>query len=79
MATFALIHGGWLGPWCWDALTPLLLARGHQVIALDLPFDDPAAACADYADLVCDELSGTDSAGLILVGHSLAGCPPRPP
>ena len=31
--TFILIHGAWHGAWCWQLLTPLLEARGHQVIA----------------------------------------------
>ena len=31
MATFVLIHGGWLGGWCWRFVTPPLRAAGHAV------------------------------------------------
>ena len=24
MTTFLLVHGGWHGAWCWDALAPKL-------------------------------------------------------
>ena len=43
MTTFALVHGAWHGAWCWDRLIPELENRGHSVIAMDLPSDDPAA------------------------------------
>src|SRR5271170_3296359 len=32
-ATFVLVHGAWLGGWCWKKVTPLLRAAGHQVFA----------------------------------------------
>lgn len=31
MATFVLVHGGWHGGWCWQPVTPLLRAAGHEV------------------------------------------------
>ena len=37
MATFVLIHGACHGAWCWEKLVPLLEARGHKVVAPDLP------------------------------------------
>jgi pimeloyl-ACP methyl ester carboxylesterase len=53
-------------------LTPYLQQFGHQVIAMDLPVDDPSATFETYADAVCDEISAvTDD--VILVGHSLSG------
>lgn len=72
MATFALVHGGWHGAWCWESLTPLLEQHGHDVVTMDLPCDDPTADLEAYADTVCDALDGrTDD--VILVGHSLGG------
>ena len=72
MATFALVHGGWHGAWCWELLTPLLEQRGHDVVAMDLPCDDGSASLETYADVVCDALEGrTDD--ILLVGHSLGG------
>jgi hypothetical protein len=32
-ATFVLVHGAWLGGWCWKKVTPLLRAAGHEVFA----------------------------------------------
>jgi hypothetical protein len=32
-ATFVLVHGAWLGGWCWKKVTPLLRAAGHNVFA----------------------------------------------
>jgi len=39
MATFALVHGAWHGPWCWELLTPLLQQACHSVVAPELPTD----------------------------------------
>src|ERR1700704_2003476 len=32
-ATFVLVHGAWLGGWCWKKVTPRLRAAGHEVFA----------------------------------------------
>jgi pimeloyl-ACP methyl ester carboxylesterase len=37
MATFVLVHGAWHGGWCWHKIVPLLEAKGHRVLAPDLP------------------------------------------
>lgn len=72
MSTFALVHGAWHGSWCWERLVPELQALGHEVLAPDLPSDDPAATFSDYADVVVRALAGV-STDVVLVGHSLAG------
>ena len=72
MSIFCLVHGAYLGAWCWERLIPELEARGHQVIAMDLPIDDPSASLSDYTDAVIQSLQGVDD-DVILVGHSLAG------
>jgi pimeloyl-ACP methyl ester carboxylesterase len=71
VSTFALVHGAWHGAWCWERLTPELEARGHRVVAPDLPSDDPTATFITYADVVEDAIAGEDD--VVLVGHSLAG------
>ena len=78
MATFILVHGAWHGAWCWRHVVPALAARGHRVLAPDLPGHgaDPAPPAAqnldDYANRVRELLAGGDEP-VVLVGHSLGG------
>jgi pimeloyl-ACP methyl ester carboxylesterase len=71
METFALVHGAWHGAWCWEPLVRELESRGHRTIAVDLPCDDTAAGCAEYAATVIRALDGIEDA--VVVGHSLGG------
>ena len=78
MATFILVHGAWHGGWCWRHVAPLLRARGHQVLAPDLPGhgDDPAPAWAQTLDSYTERIGSVlDSCSddVVLVGHSLGG------
>jgi pimeloyl-ACP methyl ester carboxylesterase len=73
MSTFALVHGAWLGGWCWERLTPELESKGHRVITMDLPVDDSSASFDDYADIVCGAIAGILGDDLVLVGHSMGG------
>jgi len=72
MSLFCLVHGAYLGAWCWERLIPELEARGHQAITMDLPIDDPSSSLSNYADVVIQSLQGIDN-DVILVGHSMAG------
>jgi pimeloyl-ACP methyl ester carboxylesterase len=69
VATFALVHGAWHGAWCWERLTPELEQEGHQVVAVDLPAEDPTAGLTRYAELTEEALGDADD--VIVVGHSL--------
>ena len=71
MPTFCLVHGSWHGSWCWELVAPELEARGHQVVAPELPGDDVDATFETYADVVLDSLERIDAP--VLVGHSLGG------
>lgn len=71
MATFAVIHGAGDTGANWDAVGDELRARGHELIAPDLPCDDPAAGLREYTDTVVEAI-GHRSA-LVLVAHSLGG------
>lgn len=73
MATFALVHGGFHGAWCWDKLTPLLVRAGHDVVTMELPLEDSTATFDTYADVVCAALEGRGDDDVVLVGHSYAG------
>jgi pimeloyl-ACP methyl ester carboxylesterase len=78
MATFILIHGAFHGGWCWERVVPLLAAKGHQVLAPDLPgmggdtthfADDTLNQWAEFtADLV-----NNSQGPVILAGHSQGG------
>ncbi len=71
LATYVLIHGAGSDSWYWHRVTPELRARGHEVIAPDLPCDDDSAGLAEYADLVVAAIG--ERRDLVLVAQSLAG------
>jgi pimeloyl-ACP methyl ester carboxylesterase len=69
---FVLVHGAYHGAWCWDLLRRDLEADGHSTSAVDLPNEDPHAGAERYADEILAAVPKT-KAGIVLVGHSLAG------
>ena len=71
MATYVLIHGAATDSWCWHPLVAELQARGHDVVAPDMPITDDAAGLAEYADAVIDAIG--DRTDLIVVAHSFGG------
>jgi pimeloyl-ACP methyl ester carboxylesterase len=75
MPTYVLIHGAASDSWYWHRVAPLLEARGHTVVAPDLPSDDDDAGLADYADAVvravCDPMHRPKP--LIVVAQSMGG------
>jgi pimeloyl-ACP methyl ester carboxylesterase len=72
MATYVLIHGA-SDAFYWHRVVPMLEARGHEVVAPDLPIGDENAGFADYADTVVDAV--VDAVGhrsdLIVVCQSM--------
>ena len=80
MANFVLVHGAAHGAWCWSRVVPILQAKGHDVIAVDLPGNGSVGDCTplDQVDLdcyvhhVCSLLDRFQSP-VVLVGHSLGG------
>jgi pimeloyl-ACP methyl ester carboxylesterase len=71
MATYALIHGAGSDAWYWHRVAPLLEARGHDVVAMDLPVADEAAGLREYTDVVVDAIG--DRENVVVVGQSLGG------
>jgi pimeloyl-ACP methyl ester carboxylesterase len=71
MATYVLIHGAGSTSWYWHLVTPELAARGHDVVAVDLPADDDSAGLEEYTDVVVDAIG--DRRDLILVAQSMGG------
>jgi pimeloyl-ACP methyl ester carboxylesterase len=78
MTTFVLVHGAWHGAWCWEKLTPLLEARGHRAVALDLPGHgaDKTPLAQVTLDAYAERVRATIAAQpepVVLVGHSMGG------
>ena len=78
MSTYVLIHGALHGGWCWRKVVPLLEAKGHAVVAPDLPghADDPTppstVTLAAYAERICEVVAACKEP-VILLGHSVGG------
>jgi pimeloyl-ACP methyl ester carboxylesterase len=73
MTTFALVHGAWHRASCWDPTAQMLRAAGHEVVAVDLPCENPEAGLVDGAAVIVDALSERPGEDVVLVGHSLGG------
>jgi pimeloyl-ACP methyl ester carboxylesterase len=83
MAGFVLVHGAWHGGWCFDPVADMLRARGHKVVAPDLPGMGADAESlravtlsgwAEFTVDICHALRRElDNAPLVLAGHSRGG------
>jgi pimeloyl-ACP methyl ester carboxylesterase len=80
MATFVLVHGGWVGGFYWKRLTPLLQAAGHAVYAPTLTgIGERVHLLARTTNLdlhiqdVVNVLTYEDLHDVVLVGHSYGG------
>jgi pimeloyl-ACP methyl ester carboxylesterase len=71
VATYVLIPGAGSDSWYWHLIVPELRARGHDVVAPDLPIDDDSAGLAEYADVVVEAIG--ERTDLILVAQSMGG------
>ena len=78
MTTYMLVHGACHGGWCWEKVKPLLEARGHKVLAPDLPAcgEDRTPIASVTLGSNVDLISGLldkEPEPVVLVGHSLGG------
>jgi pimeloyl-ACP methyl ester carboxylesterase len=71
MSTYVLLHGAGSDAWYWHLVAPGLRARGHEVVAPDLPVSDDTAGLAEYTDVAVDAIG--DRKDLVVVAQSLAG------
>jgi pimeloyl-ACP methyl ester carboxylesterase len=80
MASFVLVHGAWIGGWCWreparglrkaghDVYTPTLTGLGERIHLMS-PSINLDTHINDIANVIkCEELSD-----IVLVGHSYGG------
>lgn len=77
MTLFALMHGGLHNGSSWDLVADGLVARGHQVVAPDLPVDDDAAGAMEWARVVVAAIdrvaNDVEQEDVVVVGHSISG------
>lgn len=80
MATYVLVHGGGHGGWCFNRLTPLLRAAGHEVHSPTLTglgerrhLLNPGIDLDTHITDVVNLLEFEDLRDVILLGHSYGG------
>ncbi|MEI9990461.1 MAG: alpha/beta fold hydrolase [Rhizomicrobium sp.] len=78
MATIVLVHGHMHGAWCWEKIVPLLEAKGHKVVAFDLPArgaDKTAHGATSLQQFVdaAERVVRAQDEPVVLVGHSAGG------
>jgi len=70
MATrYVLVPGAASDSRYWYRVVPMLEARGHEVVAVDLPCEDPDAGLEAYADVVADAIG--DHPSVVVVAQSM--------
>ena len=80
MSTFVLVHGAWHGGWCWDRVSPLLRAAGHEVHSPTLTglserahLISPQVGLDTHVRDVVQLIDILQLQDVVLVGHSYAG------
>lgn len=75
-----LVHGAWVGEWCWEPLIPLLEASGRRVIAVSLmghgarsAESGPHITLDDHVSDLVGVLETLDLTDATVVGHSYGG------
>jgi pimeloyl-ACP methyl ester carboxylesterase len=80
MATYVLVHGAWLGGWCWRDVAARLREAGHDVHTPALTglgerahLYTPEIGLRTHVDDIVSLLREEDLRDVVLVGHSYAG------
>lgn len=75
-----LVHGAWVGDWCWGPLLPHLCAAGHDVHAIALrghgsrsSESGPHITLADHVTDLVGHIEAWDLVDVVLVAHSYGG------
>ena len=78
--SFVLVHGAWMGGWCWRRVADRLTAQGHYVSAPTLTglgershLASDAVTLSTHIDDVVNDVQWKDLDRLVLVGHSYGG------
>jgi pimeloyl-ACP methyl ester carboxylesterase len=77
---YVLVHPAWFGGWCWKKLTPLLRARGHDVLTPTLTglgdrahLARPEVGLETHIRDIINVIEYEDVRKVILVGNSSGG------
>ena len=70
---YVLIPGAGGRAWYWHRVLPLLTARGHDALAVELPSDNDDAGLGDYAQSVVEAAQLQDASEVVVVAASLGG------
>ena len=75
-----LVHGAWLGEWCWDGVIASLARRGRHAVAVSLTGsgrraaeNGPEITLTDHVADVRAAIEALDAPEVVLVGHSYGG------
>src|SRR5260370_8054636 len=68
---FVLIPGAGGEAWSWHRVVPEVRARGHEVVAVELPGADESAGLPEYADAVVAAIGGHRD--VVVVAQSMGG------
>jgi pimeloyl-ACP methyl ester carboxylesterase len=69
VSVFVMVPGAGGAAWYWHRVVPLLRARGHEAIAVDLPGDDDARGLPEYTDLIIGAIG--DHRDAVVVAQSM--------
>lgn len=72
MSLFCLVHGSTQNASCWDLLVPRLEQRGHEIVRMNLPTDDPEASATRYSGVITEAIPA-ERDDVIVVAHSAGG------
>jgi pimeloyl-ACP methyl ester carboxylesterase len=75
MSLFCLVHGSTQNSEGWARLVPELGKRGHAVLAVNLPTNEPHSSATRYADFILEAIdrSGHEVGEIVVVAHSASG------
>src|SRR4029077_8795714 len=68
MKTIVLVHGAWADGSSWDKVVPLLIEKGHKVVAVHQPLSSLADDVAAVRRVI-----RAQAGPVLLVGHSYGG------
>jgi pimeloyl-ACP methyl ester carboxylesterase len=80
LRTYLLVHGSFVGAWCWSRVVRLLEAAGHEVYAPTLigvgeraGEATPEVGLLAHIDQITSLVEANDLRDVVLVGHSYGG------